>query len=499
MSPGTSLPRLVFAMSVLAACLIPASTATASDEVTITQVAAFDVTPTSASITWTVSEPATGQVEYGPTSSYGERSKLEGSFEYTTHIQTIAGLEPNTTYHFAVLSTTEAGVDVTSGGHTFTTLAMPTFAPEQPTHHLVGVGPRAPPSAPANSVTVPDSVDPSGSSDVSVQLQAWVDAQANGSVLVFPSGATYRMERGIHLNEDDRDLVFHGYGATLEMTGCGETQSESGFRLDGAKRIRILGFAIVGGNQDGGTTAAYDAGCGEWSMGVALFGATQTIEVADTTIVNVFGDAIYTNCSEAYPEAGDYDFHHNRLESTGRQLVTINQGTGIRVRANMMRAPALYAVDSEDCDSPDAVLRDVEVTGNWIDTWNWHYSPDGRGPGQDYYPCRAIANTYAEGELGEARGYLVADNLFTGGCGGWGSQVAGLCDDAGATVSMPGTLPKSEITVIDNVIDLPEAQRCGVAVDLAAVSGGVVAGNSFPGQEVRCRDCESVEVGENLR
>jgi len=88
----------------------------------ISAVTANSITQTSASITWTLNEPGTGQVEYGTTTSYGTPSTLESSFNYTTHVQTISGLAPGTTYHYRVKSSDQAGNQRISGDFTFTTL-----------------------------------------------------------------------------------------------------------------------------------------------------------------------------------------------------------------------------------------------------------------------------------------------------------------------------------------------------------------------------------------
>jgi hypothetical protein len=100
--------------------LIEAST----DGVDVMRVYAANVDSTKASIIWTVSERATGQVDYGPTPAYGALSTPEESFDYSTHLQALKGLQPGTTYHFRVRSTTEDGILVTSEDHTFTTADM---------------------------------------------------------------------------------------------------------------------------------------------------------------------------------------------------------------------------------------------------------------------------------------------------------------------------------------------------------------------------------------
>src|SRR5262245_42640579 len=75
---------------------------------------ATNVTGASATIRWSLTSVATGQVQYGPTALYGKVTTPELSYKYSTHIQPISGLAPGTTYHFRVVSSSANGVKVVS-------------------------------------------------------------------------------------------------------------------------------------------------------------------------------------------------------------------------------------------------------------------------------------------------------------------------------------------------------------------------------------------------
>jgi hypothetical protein len=79
------------------------------------------ITTTSATITWTTDVAATGQVNYGTSSSYGSTSGSSASS--TTHSVTLTGLTPGQTYDFAVSATNASGAISTSPNATFTTTA----------------------------------------------------------------------------------------------------------------------------------------------------------------------------------------------------------------------------------------------------------------------------------------------------------------------------------------------------------------------------------------
>ncbi len=80
---------------------------------------------TSAKVTWTLNEPATGRVHYGRTKDYGSWTDKESSFEHKTHVQALTGLEPSTRYHYRVFSSDEADNLVISSDNTFVTAAAP--------------------------------------------------------------------------------------------------------------------------------------------------------------------------------------------------------------------------------------------------------------------------------------------------------------------------------------------------------------------------------------
>lgn len=89
---------------------------------TISNIQASNIIQTSAKITWTTDEPATSQVEYGKTTSYGNQTPLDSAL-VTSHSVDLSGLSPGTTYHYRVKSKDAAGNSAVSGDKTFTTAA----------------------------------------------------------------------------------------------------------------------------------------------------------------------------------------------------------------------------------------------------------------------------------------------------------------------------------------------------------------------------------------
>ncbi|MCW3136373.1 MAG: carboxypeptidase regulatory-like domain-containing protein [Canidatus Methanoxibalbensis ujae] len=86
----------------------------------ISNITVSAVTGSTATITWKTDEPATSQIEYGLTTSYGSSTPLDTNL-VTEHTQTITGLKSNTTYHFRVKSKDASNNEAVSEDNTFTT------------------------------------------------------------------------------------------------------------------------------------------------------------------------------------------------------------------------------------------------------------------------------------------------------------------------------------------------------------------------------------------
>ena len=103
-------------------------TTTTPTTLSISGVSATSVTSGEATVAWTTSTGASGQVVYGTTTAYGSTTSLNSSLT-TSHSFSLSSLAPATTYHFRVVSTASS-TTATSSDMTFTTLsAADTAAP----------------------------------------------------------------------------------------------------------------------------------------------------------------------------------------------------------------------------------------------------------------------------------------------------------------------------------------------------------------------------------
>lgn len=89
----------------------------------ISAITESNITETEATISWTTSEPATSQINYGVSASYGSSNS---SSNYTTsHSITLTNLNSGTNYFYQVVSADEAGNTTVDEVYSFTTVSPP--------------------------------------------------------------------------------------------------------------------------------------------------------------------------------------------------------------------------------------------------------------------------------------------------------------------------------------------------------------------------------------
>jgi hypothetical protein len=161
----------------------------------ISQVSAI-ADSSSVTIGWTTDEPATTQVEYGLTASYGSSTRV-GPQLLTSHAQLLSRLAPDSTYHYRVRSSDVAGNSSLSPDYTFKTSVMP------------GTGNAVPP------VTPPDA-------DLLTGLAAaYAFDEGQGSTAADSSGAGRNAAlNGVSWTSQGK------FGSALDFDGTGYAQAE---------------------------------------------------------------------------------------------------------------------------------------------------------------------------------------------------------------------------------------------------------------------------------
>ncbi len=117
-----------------------------STPTTITSIVANSVTSSSANITWSTTQSSTSFVDFGFTTSYGQRKYSTGTF---THSALLTGLTPGSYYNYKVTATDASGNTATSPNSVFFTLLSSTsptpLPPPPPTASTSSPTPLPPP------------------------------------------------------------------------------------------------------------------------------------------------------------------------------------------------------------------------------------------------------------------------------------------------------------------------------------------------------------------
>jgi hypothetical protein len=122
----TILVRSGYSALIVMALLVATSFAHAAMPV----ISGISVSPssTSAIINWNTDTAASTQVWYGTSLPYSTNTALNSNLS-TTHSVTLTGLNPNTVYHYSLLSADASGTTSTTTDQTFTTTGSTTVTP----------------------------------------------------------------------------------------------------------------------------------------------------------------------------------------------------------------------------------------------------------------------------------------------------------------------------------------------------------------------------------
>ena len=205
----------------------------------------------------------------------------------------------------------------------------------------------ATPAVSGEKLSLPATIDATGSADASPGLLAFIASVPDGSTIVFAAGGTYRLNHGLAIT-NRHNLVFEGNGATLRSYGSGSVVTDSPFSLDdGDSGITIRDFSLVGSNPDSGA-AIYHSGA-ENQMGIATYGASN-VEIANVSISHSWGDCLYIagprNGSDAIWSDTIW-FHDSTCSQAGRDGVAIVAGSHVTIENDHFDTLGMHVLDIE--------------------------------------------------------------------------------------------------------------------------------------------------------
>lgn len=305
------------------------------------------------------------------------------------------------------------------------------------------------------TVTVPASIDATGTTDVSTALTNFILGVPDGSLINFPSTAVYRVDKAIKLGFAGRhNFILDGNGCTLKYTSVtGTNQNYSLWYDQGAgSDIWIRDFVLIGSSTHPGVyTAGTSPTGGEGQHGVIV--QSGRVEVSGCTISAVWGDGLYVSQG-----ASDVWFHDNHVISAGRNGVSVISGTNIIAERNAFDKIGFIIFDDEPnlaSESSTNIIFRLNTAGTW-----------GQG----------FAYVEANHTGAPIHGVTISDNTVTG------SSIRTMIDNG-------GTSRMTDIVFTNNKSTVPVS---GLVLIFAHVGGLTVTGNVQPltsGVLTRITDC----------
>jgi hypothetical protein len=331
------------------------------------------------------------------------------------------------------------------------------------------------PTIPANSLYVPNSIDSTGNTDVSSQLQTYINNAPNGSTIVFKSGGTYLISQGMRLGNRS-GITLEGNGATLKITGY-DRWGGSAILVDGQNsNTKIRNFTIVGNNTTSGTTGSCCTKEGQ--HGVIITGSTNTT-VENMNISYVGGDCVYMAYYNNTVINDGITVRNITCSYTGRHGADIKGNKNVLIENNSFDKIGLHVFNLEMNKAGDS-STDVIIRNNTVGS----YSHTGN------YKGWVLGANGAEGST--VKNITLTGNTIKGGISGKTGTYRGL------TVTVDGRNKiRENFTITNNICTTPVI---GPAMEIYSVNGLTVTGNTQPlssGSLVSVTGSTNVVVGPN--
>lgn len=297
-------------------------------------------------------------------------------------------------------------------------------------------------------------LDASGTTDVTADLQSFLDASSNHSTVCFAAGGQYRVDGMIAL-DGRTGITLDGQGARI--FGTVRTNSPK-LRLQLGADIVVRNLTIEGFNPDAGTSSAHLLGW-EHGHGIGIYGTQRVTLAPNVTLRNLSGDGIYITggalSGGGFQWADGVTVSGCRVERNGRMGVALTDGArDIAVSRCVLDEIALYAFDIEpnghSFSGVPAGAEDVRFSDNTIGTYGidpdltpWVFAGTGDGP---------------------QRNIEFSRNVVTGG-----ALRIGVWNVAGSG--------RSDFRIVDNRSSVRVA---GHTMEFSGVNDLVVSGNAQP-------------------
>ncbi len=309
-------------------------------------------------------------------------------------------------------------------------------------------------------VQVQNSVDPTGSVDVTAQLREAIASVPAGGTLKLAHGARYLVEGTLRIKQRE-GFTLDGNGATITAT-TPRSVGDSHIWVYGGSDIAIRDLKIVGANPDAGIGEAAYHEDHETVHGIRANG-TAGLEIDRVSVTDVFGDFLYVGRDDDKNWSSDVWVHDSTFARNGRQGLAFTAVRRVVVERNTISQTRRSTIDLEP-NTPSWGVEDVQIIDNTI------------GPGR----LRFIASHGG----GPVTNVVIARNKLEGHVLSVDIKPPDLDRRAGVWVventSDTEAAPPIKIIRVDGVVvrdNVQPVRAGGVAVDLRGVCGDLVTGN----------------------
>lgn len=234
-------------------------------------------------------------------------------------------------------------------------------------------------------VRVPETIDATGRTDVTAQLNSFLDGIPAHSIVSFPAHGRFRVEDVVTL-EDMNDVTLDGEHATLFSTSVGYRERAL-LSLVGGSDLTLRDFVLEGGNPNGGAAGVYAADA-EGQHGIRVRGS-QRVLIEGTTITDMRGDFIYLGrdlrkkTSTWGRSSSDVVVRDNTMARNGRQGISITQASRVLISHNTISDVRRTVFDLEP-NASSWVVEDVTISHNQVGIKHLNFlSSTGPGPVND--------------------------------------------------------------------------------------------------------------------
>lgn len=171
------------------------------------------------------------------------------------------------------------------------------------------------------AITVPTSIDPTGATDVSAQMQAFFASVPDGAEVALPAGATFRMDSTLVLAGRSK-LTIRGNGARFQAITPGD-RARANIRILDSSDITIEDLTVVGANPAAGMGDAAFVSAKEAQHGIEAKSVVGLV-LRRITVTDTYGDFLYLGRNEEHRWTSDVQVLDSHFARNGRMGVSLS-------------------------------------------------------------------------------------------------------------------------------------------------------------------------------